>query len=69
MTNTQKLKSKIKKSGYKISFIAEKMGISRQALSNKINGNNNFVTSEMFTMGELLKLSDAELREIFFDSM
>lgn len=66
MTNTDLLKEKIEKSGYKLIFIAEQVGISPQALYNKINNKREFLASEIMKLSELLKLTDEERNAIFF---
>ena len=63
--NTKLLQQKIKDSGLKIGFIAEKLGRSRQALSDKIQGKTEFLPSEIRILCELLHLSDDDRRLIF----
>ena len=63
--NTKLLQQKIKDSGLKMGFIAEKLGRSRQALSDKIQGKTEFLPSEIRILCELLHLSDEERRLIF----
>ena len=46
-------------------FIAEKLGRSRQALSDKIQGKTEFLPSEIRILCELLHLSDDDRRLIF----
>lgn len=67
MTNTELLKEFIDKSGLKLQFIAEALGISRYTLNNKIENRSQFKPGEMKTLCELLgikSLSDKE--RIFF---
>lgn len=64
--DTERLDRAIKKSGLKQSFISEKMGISKQALSDKKNGKTAFRQSEVYVMCDLLQLSDEESNQIFF---
>lgn len=66
MTNTDLLKRKIDESGYKMQFIAEYIGVSYQALYNKIGNKTEFLASEIMKLSELLKLTDEERNEIFF---
>lgn len=67
MTNTELLEMKIKGSGLKLSFIAEKLGITRQALHRKIKGLVQFTGPEIKIMCDLLKLQDwAEIKPVFF---
>lgn len=63
--NTKLLQQKIKDSGLKMGFIAEKLGRSRQALSDKIQGRTEFLPSEIRILCELLHLSDDDRRLIF----
>ena len=67
MTNSELLKEKIKESGYKIQFIADKIGLSRQALSNKTNNNTQFTVEEMKAISKILKVDGEEMKRIFFD--
>lgn len=67
MTNTTLLKRLIKDSGLKISFIAEKLGISRTALYKKIEGLVPFNGPEIKIMCELLNLQTwAKIKPVFF---
>ena len=63
--NTELLQKKIKDSGLKMGFIAEKLGRSRQALRGKIKGETEFLPSEVRVLCELLRLTDEERRLIF----
>ena len=47
MTNTDELKKRIALSGYRIAFIAERLGISYQAFNNKVNNVTEFKASEI----------------------
>lgn len=66
MNNTKMLKLKIKTSGYKIGFLAKSMKMSRQSLYKKINNCTEFTVSEMQALSSLLKLTDKEMKQIFF---
>ena len=66
MTNTNLLEQKIKESGYRIHFIAQKLGISYQALRNKITNSSQFSVPEMLLLCDLLKISDDLRGAIFF---
>lgn len=63
--NTKLLQQKIKDSGLKMGFIAEKLGRSRQALSDKIQGKTEFLPSEIRILCELLHLSGDDRRLVF----
>lgn len=66
MTNSELLIDKIEKSGYRINFIAKKVGISYQCLKNKINNVTEFRASEIQTLYDLLQLTEEERVQIFF---
>ena len=67
MTNTVLLERLIEASGLKLSFIAEKLGITRQALYRKIKGLVQFNGPEIKIMCELLKLRTwAKIQPVFF---
>ena len=67
MTNTDLLREKIVSSGLKLEYIAKELGISRFALSNKIQNNTEFKVSEMQKLCEILKIDDPrEKEDIFF---
>lgn len=66
MTDTELLREKIKQSGYKIQFIAKKLGISYQGLLNKINNRSEFRAKEIQVLHDLLNLTEDERVAIFF---
>lgn len=66
MTNTKLLKKKIDESGYKISFIATKCGLTYQGFLPKMNGVREFKQTEIVVIKELLNLTQEEADEIFF---
>lgn len=66
MTNTNLLRKKIDESGYKLRFVASKLGITYQGFLKKINNETEFKASEMQILRELLNLTDAEFEQIFF---
>lgn len=65
MTNTKMLKKAIKNSGLSVIFIAEKMGITRQTLYNRMNNKSEFFAHEIEILTQLLKLGRTERDEIF----
>lgn len=70
MTNTDLLKDKIDKSGLKISFIADFIGISRQLLWKKVNNLTPFNQYEIDKMCEVLRITSLKEKEaIFFAKM
>jgi len=66
MVNTKLLDSKIESSGMKVSFIIEKMGISRSAFYKKKDNKISFRVSEVYVISDLLRLTESEKQEIFF---
>lgn len=67
MTNTQLLDEKIEKSGLKINFICEQIGISRQRFHDKKTNKAKFRQSEIYVLCDLLNLEDKEEKiAIFF---
>lgn len=67
MVDTVKLEKMIAESGFKKSFIAEKLGITRFALSKKCNNVNEFKASEISKLCGILHITDlSEKEEIFF---
>lgn len=69
MTNTALLEEVIKRSGYKKSYIAKMIGLTAYGLAKKINNVNEFKTSEINGLCELLKIDSLEEKErIFFAS-
>ena len=69
MTNSERLENIIKQSGLKKVHIAEKLGISTQALRNKISNVSEFLPSEINTLCALLGIVSLQDRnDIFFAS-
>ena len=66
MTNTELLEKRITESGYKKSFIANKIGKSAYALSLKIKNKTEFKASEITILCDLLGIDDQERMAIFF---
>lgn len=66
MTDTELLKKKINESGLKFNFIAEKLGLSRSGLYQKINGNNEFTQSEIVKLCEILNIKSIQERQVIF---
>lgn len=65
MTNKELLVERIKESGFKLSYIAEKLGITRASLHNKLTGKSCFSVAEVVILSELLSLSREERDSIF----
>lgn len=66
MTDCILLRQRIEESGISISFIADKMKISRETLYNKLCGKSEFKVSEVSALAKLLHLTPGEVDQIFF---
>lgn len=66
--NNDLLKKVIQDRGIKITSLADKIGISRQSLSQKLNGEREFAQGEILAIKNTLYLSDEEFMQIFFSS-
>ena len=66
MTNTELLKDKIDKSGLKIGFISDFVGISRQLLWKKINNLTPFNQYEIDKLCEVLRITSLKGKEAIF---
>lgn len=65
--DTALLDEYIEKSGLRIAYICEQLGISRQAFDKKRKGLNAFRQSEVYVMCDLLRITDvADKTKIFF---
>ena len=60
------LRKIIKNKGMKYQFIADKLGISRETLHNKITGKSEFTVTEMRGLTDILKLEFEEIQSVFF---
>lgn len=65
MINAASLRQKMNQSGYKTNYIANKLGITMQALLNKLNGKSEFKISEIQLLKETLSLTNEEINDIF----
>ncbi len=66
MTDEILLRTKINDSGYKLRYIAKRLGISYQALLNKIRNISDFRAPEIAGLCELLAITEEERTSIFF---
>lgn len=64
--NNDLLREVIQERGIKVSVLADKMGISRQSLHLKLNGDRSFDQGEIMALKTNLRLSDEEFMSIFF---
>ena len=66
MTNTALLERKIRESGLKRSYLAQKLKLSYYGLQRKIQGKSEFKTGEVQILCEELSINSDEMRVIFF---
>ena len=66
MTDTSVLLSKIKKSGLKKGYIAEKLGITVYGLQKKIENRSQFKAEEIKILCNVLEISSLEEKESIF---
>lgn len=66
MVNAQLLDEKISKSGYKVNYICDTLGMTRSCFSLKKNNKRSFRVSEIFVLSHLLNISEEEKQNIFF---
>ena len=64
--DTELLDKAIERSGRRVSYICDQLGITRQAFSLKRRGKIAFRKSEVFVMEILLNLDEAESAKIFY---
>ncbi len=64
--NKGNLKNVIESKGISMTFIAKKIGISRESLYNKVQGKTEFKASEIVKISSLLSLTNKEREMIFF---
>lgn len=64
--NTAMLKNRLETAGIKLHEVAERIGITRQGLHNKLSGHTEFKSSEIRALSEMLHLSADERDLIFF---
>lgn len=66
MTDTKKLNKCIEESGFKISFIAKKLGLSSYGFALKRDNKSKFNAAEIDALCTLLKIGPEQMMEIFF---
>ena len=70
MTDTEQLNALIGRSGYKKSWIAQQLGLSRYGFTLKLNNKNQFNAYEIQKLCEILKITDLTVKDnIFFANM
>lgn len=68
MVNTRLLEETIRNSGMTMVAVAEKSGILRETLYNKLRGTSEFKASEITNLSKVLRLSARERDDIFFNT-
>ena len=66
MTDVEALKEYIKNSGMTVTFIAEKSGILRETLYNRMKSDGDFKASEIYALAKVLGMTTKERDRIFF---
>ena len=67
MTDSLALRNKIEEKGLKYSYLAEKLGLSRNGFALKVDGKNEFKASEVTKLCEILGITSLREKErIFF---
>ena len=66
MTDTRMLKKRIEESGFKISFIAKKLGLSSYGFALKRDNKSEFTASEINSLCNLLHIDAEGMMDIFF---
>lgn len=70
MTNVKLLSDRIRKSGLKKQYLAERLGVSRGTLCSLLSNRKEFKTSQIHALCEVLGIEDNEtLKAIFFARM
>ena len=66
MTDSEALSKAIENSGLKLTFIANKLELSREGFYKKLNNQTEFKASEIVKLQNILNLSNKERDKIFF---
>lgn len=66
MTDTLKLRQRIKESGYRLGYVASVLGISQYTLQKKLDNDSEFKISEVDALSKLLGLTPREKNALFF---
>lgn len=64
--DTALLDEAIERSGFRINYIIEQLGISRQSFDRKRKGIDSFRQSEVYVLCDLCKLDNEKKKQIFF---
>ena len=66
MTDTLRLRQRIKEAGYRLGYVAEVLGISQYTLQKKLDNDSEFKISEVDALSKLLGLTPQEKNALFF---
>ncbi len=66
MTDSDLLRKKIDESGYKLRYVAGKLGITYQGFQKKLANETQFKATEIQALKVLLRLTNEERDQIFF---
>lgn len=66
MIRTEKIRGRMAELNIKVIDLAEALGISRQAMSDKLNGKTNITFSDANTISRKLRLTKEDRENIFF---
>jgi hypothetical protein len=66
VTDSEALSKAIENSGLKLTFIANKLELSREGFYKKLNNQTEFKASEIVKLQDILNLSNKERDKIFF---
>ena len=66
MTDTAKLRQRIKDAGYRLSYVAKVLGLSQYTLQKKLDNDSEFKISEVDALAKLLGLTPVEKDALFF---
>ena len=66
--NVLKIKGRMRECQVTVQKAADVCGISKGAMSNKLNGHSEFTVKEMFAMLGLLRLTADNIKEYFYDT-
>ena len=69
MTDTEKLKGKIRASGLRFGYVAEQIGLTPAGFYKKMQNVTEFKASEIQKLCDILKIDDRERSSIFFASV
>lgn len=67
MTNSELLKQKMQESGYKLRYIAQRIGLSYQGMMNKVMNKHEFTAGEIQALCDILCIPSEERDLIFFN--